>query len=171
MKKALIILSCLFLTRIGFYGCKKGENDPFISFKSRDKRMMGKWTVSNIEWSKITNTRGNTINQTTYSHTLKTETSSFDGSTLRETEKNDYSGNPSPPPTSDTETDVYSTTITLTLDKHGVAKATETSSYISTTLATSPTVSFTGCIPGVNCDGTYTYSGTILSTTNTYDVT
>ena len=169
MKKTLVILFSVFLTGIGFYGCKKGEGDPMISFKSRDKRMMGEWTVSKIDESRVTVYKDNTVNATFYQHQTTSETKSFDGSTWSETVKKDYTGNPAPTTTSETETNVYTTTITLTLDKHGVAKSTETNSYRSTTLATSPVDTWAGCTPGQNCDGTYTYAGTALTNTNTYE--
>jgi hypothetical protein len=30
-------------------GCKKSENDPGLSFRSRDKKMVGEWTVVSYE--------------------------------------------------------------------------------------------------------------------------
>jgi hypothetical protein len=45
MKKLLAIAALLMTTVILFDGCKKGPEDPFISFKSREKRMIGKWKV------------------------------------------------------------------------------------------------------------------------------
>ena len=171
MKKAIIILSSIFLVGIGFYGCKKGAKDPFLSFRSRDKRLMGEWTVSTIDLSVVTNTKGNTVNQTFYSNTVETETTSFNGSTWSYSDKTDYSGNPTPATTSETQTDNYSKIIKLTIDKHGVAKSTETSTYTSTTLSTTPanTCGFGG-IPGVTCDGTYTET-TTTTTTKTYEGT
>jgi hypothetical protein len=35
----------LLLTVISFTSCKKGENDPFLSFKSRTARLKGDWTL------------------------------------------------------------------------------------------------------------------------------
>ncbi len=45
MKKFLALATILMTTVILFDGCKKGPEDPFISFKSREKRMIGKWKV------------------------------------------------------------------------------------------------------------------------------
>jgi hypothetical protein len=45
MKKLLAIAAILMTSVILFDGCKKGPEDPFISFKSREKRMIGKWKV------------------------------------------------------------------------------------------------------------------------------
>jgi hypothetical protein len=41
----LIALVCLTVIP----SCKKGENDPFISLRSRDARITGKWKVVNLE--------------------------------------------------------------------------------------------------------------------------
>lgn len=38
--------SILLLSIMIFSACKKGKEDPFISFKSREKRIVGEWTSS-----------------------------------------------------------------------------------------------------------------------------
>ncbi len=45
MKKLLSIAALLMTSVILFDGCKKGPEDPFLSFKSREKRMIGQWKV------------------------------------------------------------------------------------------------------------------------------
>jgi hypothetical protein len=30
-------------------GCKKSENDPGLSFRSRDKKIVGEWTVFHMK--------------------------------------------------------------------------------------------------------------------------
>lgn len=62
LKKFTWILALL----ISFSACKKGENDPFFSLKTRKGRLAGDWTVSFAEYS---------INDTTYT---------YDGSALSE---------------------------------------------------------------------------------------
>jgi hypothetical protein len=48
MKKVrILILTFIVLGAIS--SCKKGENDPFISIRSRDARITGKWKVVNLE--------------------------------------------------------------------------------------------------------------------------
>lgn len=49
MKKLLAIAALLMTSVILFDGCKKGPEDPFISFKSREKRMIGKWKVTEFK--------------------------------------------------------------------------------------------------------------------------
>lgn len=47
--KKLVILSFLSIASITFFeSCKRGANDPFISLRSRDGRLMGKWKLSTI---------------------------------------------------------------------------------------------------------------------------
>ena len=64
MKKAIMILSCLFLTGIGFYGCKKGPSDPLISIWSRKHRLVGDWTLSS---GTMSSTSGSSISSETWS--------------------------------------------------------------------------------------------------------
>ena len=47
MKKFLIILLSAGIVFTSFYSCKKGENDPFFSFRTRKARMVGNWDISN----------------------------------------------------------------------------------------------------------------------------
>lgn len=48
MKKLIYLLS-LTVFVLSFTGCKKGENDPFLSLKSRKARLAGEWKVSSRE--------------------------------------------------------------------------------------------------------------------------
>ena len=50
MKKNLLKFAViLFVSIIVFSGCKKGEDDPFISFRSRTARLAGNWKLSSME--------------------------------------------------------------------------------------------------------------------------
>ncbi len=47
MKTTIRLATILFLfTTILFDGCKKGENDPFLSLKSRKARVAGEWKLT-----------------------------------------------------------------------------------------------------------------------------
>jgi len=46
MKKTLLILTCAVLLAGGLTSCKKGENDPFLSLRSRKARVTGKWNLT-----------------------------------------------------------------------------------------------------------------------------
>lgn len=88
MKKVLLSITALALVAgsMTFTSCKKGENDPAISFKSRKGRLAGEWTVSSAEMSGTnSNTSGGTTTSSTWSR-------NYDGTTLTEVQT---SGNPS----------------------------------------------------------------------------
>jgi hypothetical protein len=47
MKKIIIIGFCILtVASVLFFGCKKGPEDPWLSFRSRKARVSGVWTVS-----------------------------------------------------------------------------------------------------------------------------
>ena len=41
--------------------CKRGEEDPFLSLRSRDNRVMGEWTVSSVEAREEINESSNSL--------------------------------------------------------------------------------------------------------------
>ena len=51
MKKAVMVVFILLLNAAAFYSCKKGPDDPFISFRSRKSRLTGTY----INFCKIVN--------------------------------------------------------------------------------------------------------------------
>ena len=52
MKKQILKLSLIVaITSIVFSGCKKGENDPFISLKSRTSRITNTWELSSMDYT------------------------------------------------------------------------------------------------------------------------
>lgn len=59
-------LSFLFLFVLIFSACKKGENDPFLSLKSRDARIQGTWVLKE---SSHTEQNSNNISSSSYSET------------------------------------------------------------------------------------------------------
>jgi hypothetical protein len=84
MKKLIILSLAAIALMANLSSCKKGENDPFLSLKSRKARVVGDWTVtmeegksqdiSKISFGGVTVTT--TTNETsTYNGTLFTSTS------------------------------------------------------------------------------------------------
>jgi len=71
-KLKLITIGILFVLPL-LNSCKKGQDDPFLSLKSRDSRIMRKWNLKKIEGteSKIT------------PYSTSTTTYSYDGSVLK----------------------------------------------------------------------------------------
>ena len=76
MKKILIAVMALATLA----GCKKGENDPGISFRSRDARIVGEWKLSSYEYSDETTT---TIQSTTTVSSTKTTFSNGSYTTVK----------------------------------------------------------------------------------------
>lgn len=74
MKKLLIAVIVLAT----FAGCKKGENDPFLSFRSRDARVVGEWKVSSYAYDEASVNGNNTT-------TVKV---AYDGSNYSSTNSN-----------------------------------------------------------------------------------
>ncbi|HBX50715.1 MAG: hypothetical protein A2275_11210 [Bacteroidetes bacterium RIFOXYA12_FULL_35_11] len=169
--------------------CKKGENDPFLSFRSRDKRLVGNWTISKVDNTSITDIKGNSVNYPSlaaatynndYTNSLTTITTTFDGSTLNysnvvSTTNFHYSTvYPATTPSSvvtttgSTTTNVYTYSIGITIEEQGIAKVTEVSTAKTQTLSHTPaqTCPVGYGTPGLTCDGTYTVTTPTTTTTN-----
>lgn len=50
MKKIVFKLAILAIAISGIQGCKKGEEDPFLSLRSRKSRLTGEWKVNSYEY-------------------------------------------------------------------------------------------------------------------------
>jgi hypothetical protein len=59
--KKIILFAIVILGITTVPSCKKGEDDPFISFRSRDARITAKWKLVSLEEVSIVN--GNTISR------------------------------------------------------------------------------------------------------------
>jgi hypothetical protein len=105
MKKSIALLgmALLVFTSVLITGCKKGEDDPFISLKSRDARITAKWKLTKAE-----GTSTNTFAGTTY-----TTTSNFNGTVYTIT----YSSG---------DVDSYSYALEMEILKGGEMTSTET---------------------------------------------
>lgn len=65
MKKILLILVILSNIILLSTSCKKGEDDPAISLRSRDSRFAGKWHVTLIDYVNTSFSTGDTFSTTT----------------------------------------------------------------------------------------------------------
>jgi hypothetical protein len=79
MKKLIIMFAAAGLM-LATPSCKKGENDPFLSFSSRDSRITGKWVLTSSEFTSTnTSINGGTtvinVATTTFDGTLQTTAS------------------------------------------------------------------------------------------------
>lgn len=72
------ILNALMIVALaaGTFSCKKGENDPFLSLKTRDSRIAGTWVLKSAE--------ANSTEILTFDGTTETETTTqkFDGTVV-----------------------------------------------------------------------------------------
>ncbi len=75
MKKFLIFIIVIALVAPFFTACKKGEDDPFLTIKSRNARLIGEWEMVDYNETSITTTSNTTTTTTTtYSGTTYTNT-------------------------------------------------------------------------------------------------
>lgn len=89
LKVPFALIAIVVLTTIA--GCKKGENDPFLSLKSRKARISGEWKLS----------EGTLVNTSTDNGFTESEITTYNGTSVS------YDG------------DIYAYTETLTIDKEG----------------------------------------------------
>jgi len=176
----LIIAALVVAT--AFTACKKGKEDPIISFKSRDTRLAGEWKLSARADSTITTSTQKyaaTSSLGAYSELTKTvETITFDGSSLTTNSNTDWSTTEpgllagSPTKINVTGKKVESKAWDITINKDGTYSwkgTSKTNPTSSTTTQTStpsqicgvgiaPTPFTFGSNSYLSCDGTYTYS-------------
>jgi hypothetical protein len=117
MKKVKIALLMLMAVVFILPSCKKGENDPFLSLKSRKGRMVGEWTLKE--------------GSTTETQSGGTTTSTFTATQLTET---DASG-----------TTIYPYTEKVTYDKDGTFKIETSQTYTVGSISQIVTDIYEGC--------------------------
>jgi hypothetical protein len=81
MKKNILFIALgLIIGSVTLTGCKKGENDPFLSLKSRDARITANWKLVKVESSDVsTDPFGTDTYTDTYDGT--TMSSAYNGTT------------------------------------------------------------------------------------------
>ncbi|OFX56737.1 MAG: hypothetical protein A2046_00380 [Bacteroidetes bacterium GWA2_30_7] len=84
MKKLFGIIALLSIVlSLTYTGCRKGEEDPFLSLRSRDKRIIGTWTLKSSSEVITTNTTETDYNNKNSEKTTeaesKSESMTFDG--------------------------------------------------------------------------------------------
>lgn len=87
MKNRILTISFALIALAGLTtitGCKKGENDPFLSLKSRKARITGEWKLSE---GSITESYSNLSGSGTFLTTYTGSTANYDGTTVGYTEK------------------------------------------------------------------------------------
>lgn len=86
LQKTLLMVVAVAMLMPLLESCKKGEEDPGISWRSRNARVTGTWTLKSYDMSGTTDstiTRTNDVNDDDYLYTSKTTWSdSYNGSTV-----------------------------------------------------------------------------------------
>ena len=115
MKKSISLLAIsVILIALFFSGCKKGENDPFLTLKSRTARLAQDWVLSSEDYT-VTQT-GTWLGVGDY---ITTIVYSFDGTSESQKATQSSGGN------STTNTTTYTYSKEITFDKDGTFKSTE----------------------------------------------
>jgi hypothetical protein len=135
-----IVLAAAVVLPALFTGCKKGENDPFLSIHSRKARVAGEW--------KVTDGKGTDVQTGTnsFGSTTTTDNWTYDGATWTNSRTVAFTPT-SGSGTSGTTTTSTSITMSYTFDKDGTWKSTEVVTATNgdmTTTNTSGTWNFTG---------------------------
>lgn len=90
MKKIIISTIGILALSVNLSSCKKGENDPFLSLKSRKARLVGEWNLTKIEgtYSDVdpSDPSNNVTSTTTYSDGLETVTTTDNSNTTVDTD-------------------------------------------------------------------------------------
>lgn len=113
MKTKILLIAFVITGTILFDGClKKGEDDPFLSLRSRKARVVGDWEVVSYKYTDTYNSYSNPSQNNIYTYTMN-------GSTY--TSVSTYPNNPS-----NNYTSSGTETIDWTFEKDGTYKQTNT---------------------------------------------
>jgi hypothetical protein len=127
MKKILVLSLGLLFMGSTFTACKKGENDPFMSMKSRKARVAGEWTVSGSEGTeKETENFDSQGDSYTF---VQTETSTYNGVTNTTVATSVITNLTTAAAVTDSETTTSTYTETYSFDKEGTYVYTRLTTY------------------------------------------
>lgn len=116
MKKLIILSIAAVALAANLSSCKKGENDPFLSMKSRRARVAGEWTVTKQEGTSTSTSYNSGGGFTTT--TVTNGTTTYNGTTYTSTSSSSTtsSGGGGAITSSNTNTDIYTTAYTFEKD-------------------------------------------------------
>lgn len=81
---AKIALVAMTISSVSFVGCKKGEDDPFLSLSSRKARVAGEWKMTDYKSTDTDVTGVTTVTSNGATYTVNTPVGSFNGTWTRE---------------------------------------------------------------------------------------
>jgi hypothetical protein len=165
MKKLIILFLAVSTAAATFNSCKKGEDDKFLSLRSRDSRLMREWVLEKYE-SNSSNVTSKIIGGSSTTKTIDLTTSSS-GTTFTTIRKQIDVASPGST-TSETVTFVEDKTVSFKFEKHGVITNSGTGKSISLSQTSAPTFTCSGGqspepfgsspLSGLTCDGTYNFT-------------
>lgn len=164
--KKLIILSIGAIALItSISSCKKGENDPALSLKSRKARLAGEWTVTKEEGTS-TSTDVNTGGGATVT-TVTNGTSTYDGTNYSSTSTSTTTSSMGGTPMTNTSTNSSVYTTNYTFEKDGTFKLETIYSTSSTTETYEGTWAFLGKSKTIDLKNKEAVALTVLKYTET----
>ncbi len=125
-KFALVAIAGLFFAP-AFQSCKKGEEDPGLSLRSRKARLAGEWTLTDMTLTTTDESTSTSSGGTISSNTTLTE-ETFDGTSI--TEYTTYTNSVGGTSNTSRDTTVFSNySKTITIEKDGTFKSTSSKTY------------------------------------------
>jgi len=171
MKNLFKTFIAVAIVSVTVQSCKKGEDDPAISLRSRDARLIGEWKLSKYD-SKLEVRKANTntnVGGTSSTETL-TITEVFDGSV--ETKTISYQDVTSPGGTkSENTTSRSNYSLEMEILKDGTCKITTTQNPVSVStvrVPAQPRPSLALASPGVGAGAGYTWTNSFYDETYNY---
>jgi hypothetical protein len=107
MKTLVKVSVIVAVAAIVFTGCKKGENDPFLSLKSRTSRLAQEWKLASADFTETSSSTSGSVDY--YSSTHYT----YDGTKMNESSTTTVGTNTT------TSTDSYLYSVEIDLAKEG----------------------------------------------------
>ncbi|HBS85416.1 MAG: hypothetical protein A2W91_16540 [Bacteroidetes bacterium GWF2_38_335] len=166
MKKILTYILVAMIIAPVLNSCKKGEDDPFLSLKSRDGRLEGEWVLKSVEGTQTgTDESTATYKPTDTDRETYTTIITYDGSKFKYVETTDFTSISDETVTCRTVHTYYEpATYSMTFDKNGSVITTNGATQNTTAgtfvISSSPansgtSFSFSNPYGGGKTDGTY----------------
>jgi hypothetical protein len=173
MKKLTQSVLAILVVASSITACKKGEDDPFLSLRSRDARLMGEWKLTAIAGKTTATSSGtetNLLGTSTVTENLTID-ENYNGTVLET--KVTYSIAVSPGSTeTESTTSRSNVTLELTINDDGTAVVTTSSTPVSVTTVRVPALPRpTGFSSGPDFNSALGYGWTSSEWDETYNYT
>ncbi len=169
MKKTTILVLMVATIATTFNSCKKGEDDPFLSLRSRDGRLMREWVLDKYDNTQKTIKTSREFN-TTITKTTETTISTSGGKSSRV--RKEITQNVPGSTTSKNVTDaIEGASLTLKFEKNGKFTSVSSEKLATRSQSSSPNeICFGSSGPepfddDLTCDGTYNFINNVFDET------